>query len=288
MKIALGTVQFGSSYGVANKNGQVPKKEVEKILKYAKDSSIDFLDTAIGYGDSEQRLGSIGVKDWNIVTKLPEIPLECNEVEAWVKRRFISSLKRLNVKHIKGLMLHRPMQLLEPIGEDIWSAMQEIKKNGLVDKVGFSIYDSKELDLVWGDFKPDIIQVPLNILDQRLLEDGYISKFKKYNVEVHVRSVFLQGLLLMPLKIIPPWFEPIMETLILFHKEAEKRNISALQLALSFVQSINEIDKVVVGVDTLKQLYEVVEASSMRVDPVEFSHVSIRNTTFINPTNWRI
>jgi aryl-alcohol dehydrogenase-like predicted oxidoreductase len=110
---------------------------------------------------------------------------------------------------------------------------------------------------------------------------------KNHGVEIHARSVFLQGLLLMPLKNTPPWFDPIKETLELFHKEAKKRNMSVLQLALSFVQSIDEIDKVIVGVNTLRQLQEVVSAASIRVNTTELSYISIDDPAFINPVNWK-
>jgi len=130
--------------------------------------------------------------------------------------------------------------------------------------------------------------LPINILDQRLLEGGYLDKLKKYNVEIHARSVFLQGLLLMPLDSIHTWFNPILDALKIFHVEATIRNISTLQLALGFVQNIDEIDKIVIGVNTLKQLEEIINVSSMRIDVTELCKLSINDPIYLNPSNWEI
>ena len=134
----------------------------------------------------------------------------------------------------------------------------------------------------------DLVQLPVNILDQRLVDSGQLVKLKKYGIEVHARSVFLQGLLLMQSKDIPSWFEPIMGTLDAFHLEAKRRNISALQLALGFVQSIDMVDKVVIGVNTLKQMREIISAASIQVDTTELSSISINDPSFLNPANWKI
>jgi len=132
------------------------------------------------------------------------------------------------------------------------------------------------------------VQLPINILDQRLLEGGQLSMLKKYGVEIHARSVFLQGLLLMPLKNISPWFNPIMNTLEALHVKASKLNMSTLQLALGFVQSISEVDKVVVGVNTLNQLREIISATSIYINTEEFSDLSINDPIYLNPSNWRV
>jgi aryl-alcohol dehydrogenase-like predicted oxidoreductase len=288
MKIALGTVQFGLPYGISNKYGQVPEEETKKILTCSQECGISVLDTAIGYGESEQRLGNIGIENWDVITKLPEIPKDCINVDAWIKRQFANSLERLNVNQVSGLMLHQPMQLVDAIGNDIWQTIQELKENGLVKKVGFSVYSPNELDRICIDFQPDIVQVPLNILDQRFIEKGHICKLKNNGVEVHVRSAFLQGLLLMPIEDIPPWFNPIIHKLELFRAEANKRNISTLQLAIGFVESINEVDKVVVGVNTLDQLHEIIDAASVKIDSKGLKFMSVKDIDFINPTNWEV
>ena len=98
MKIALGTAQFGSNYGIANKSGKINYKEAKKILKLAKKNKINTIDTAINYLDSEKILGKIGVRKFNIVTKLPAIPKKNKNIEKWIRSKIHKSLKRLKIK----------------------------------------------------------------------------------------------------------------------------------------------------------------------------------------------
>ena len=112
MKLVLGTVQFGLPYGIANQVGQVSLAEGTSILQLATACGIDTLDTAIAYGESEQRLGQIGVKGWQIVSKLPPIPDGTAQPIRWVETEVASSLQNLNVSSLYGLLLHRPLQLL--------------------------------------------------------------------------------------------------------------------------------------------------------------------------------
>ena len=292
MKIALGTVQFGLEYGISNTRGRTDQRSVNQILQYACDNGIDTIDTAAQYGESESVLGSFSDNNcnWNIVTKTPSFIHDSIQKRHTKQLRecFNNSLLSLNKKCIYGLLMHSCSDLFKNNGDFLFKEMEYLKSIGLVEKIGVSVYSKQEIDQVLDNFKIDLIQVPASILDQRLINDGSLSKLKKYGVEIHVRSIFLQGLLLMPLKNTPPWFDPIKETLELFHKEAKKRNMSALQLALSFVQSINEVDKIIVGINTLEHLYEVMSATSMRVNITEFSNISIDDPSFLNPANWKI
>jgi Predicted oxidoreductases (related to aryl-alcohol dehydrogenases) len=117
-RVALGTVQFGLSYGIANQSGQISRDEASAILQEAWASGIRMLDTAIVYGESEQVLGEIGIPSWDVVSKLPEIPLDCSNVMEWVFDSINGSLDRLKIDCLYGLLLHRPEQLLLPFGEE--------------------------------------------------------------------------------------------------------------------------------------------------------------------------
>jgi aryl-alcohol dehydrogenase-like predicted oxidoreductase len=286
MKLALGTVQFGLPYGVANQQGQVTEDEATKILKYAKESNIDTLDTAIGYGDSEQCLGDVGVENWEIITKLPVIPKDCEDVDEWIKNEFSESLKRLKIKRIKGLMLHQPIQLLESIGDRIWSTLQTLKQSGLVEKVGFSIYEPQELKQLWTDFQPDIVQAPFNVLDQRLKISGWLEKLHNNNVEVHVRSIFLQGLLLMKKDSRPEKFIQWNTIWKVWDSWLEEVKMSPLEASLGFVNSESMIDRNVVGVDSLKQLKEIIACSDLQIKDIPIE-ITTTDQNLINPSNWR-
>ena len=284
MKLALGTVQFGIDYGIANTKGQVQIEEVHAILNYAQKNGVNTLDTASSYGNSEEVLGKFVVNDFKIITKTTSIKKGVNEVV----RNFHQSLKNLKQQKVCGLLIHDINEIEHKRFDALFIELARLKQQGLVKKIGASVYNSQQIDYLLDNFSIDLIQLPINILDQRLIRNDSLIKLKKHNVEIHARSAFLQGLLLMSTDTIPSWFNPIKDTLKLFHKEAKKQNLTKLQLALGFVQSLTEIDKVVVGVDSLKQLYEIINASSVKVNAVELSNISINDPIFLNPSNWKV
>jgi aryl-alcohol dehydrogenase-like predicted oxidoreductase len=285
MKIALGTVQFGMPYGVANTDGQVTDEMAKQILNFAWKAGIDTLDTAIAYGDSEQCLGKVGIDGWKVVTKLPAIPEACTDVTNWVNGQIKDSLGRLGVSTVKGLMLHQPRQLLEYEGAELWSAMQTLKDKGIVEKIGFSIYDPKELDQLWTAFQPDIIQAPFNILDQRLKTSGWLKKMHEKGVEVHVRSVFLQGLLLMSSEQRPEKFNRWESLWNVWDEWLATHQVTPLEACLGFVTAEASINYVVVGVDNLPQLEQIIKSSTRELGLIP-QELIITDQNLINPSNW--
>ena len=286
MKLTLGTAQFGLDYGVANAIGQVNKEETLQILTFAKQVGINTLDTAIGYGDSEKRLGQAGIGSWNIITKLPEVNVEHSDINFWVNSQINNSLLRLNVLSVYGILLHRPLQLLEKNGSQLWNSLEGLKERSITKKIGFSVYSPDELDKLWkAGFIPDIVQAPYNVFDQRLKDSGWLSKLNDNKVEVHTRSVFLQGLLLMPSDKRPKYFSKWNNLFNEWDLWLKTNNISGLEAALNFALSEYLIDKIIVGVDNKTQLSEVISASKKYTLCVP----KILNTTdekLINPSLW--
>ena len=286
MRLALGTVQFGLDYGIANATGQVCYDEIKNILNLAMCHNIDMLDTAIGYGDSEKLLGNAGVDDWNIVTKLPEIDNNCLNIASWVDSQINKSLLNLNLESIYGMLLHRPTQLLSDNGDALWSALKNIKKTGLIKKIGFSIYCPDELDNLWdGGFVPDIVQAPYNVFDRRLKDSGWLKKLKANKIEVHTRSVFLQGLLLMPSAKRPKYFGKWNELFNEWDLWLKTAKISGLEAALNFSLSEDLIDRIIVGVDNSTQLSEVVSASKKCTLDTPKT-LNTKDEMLINPSLW--
>ena len=197
MKLALGTVQFGLSYGIANQTGQITRREAKAMLKLALENDVDTLDTAIAYGDSEIRLGEIGTQGFRVVTKLPPMPEDCRDVSAWVNQQVSASFSRLGVTQVYGMLLHRPDQLLGPKGSMLFQSLQSLKENERVQKVGVSIYSPNELPALTSDFHFDLVQAPFNLVDRSLDSSGWLRRLREEDVEIHTRSAFLQGLLLM-------------------------------------------------------------------------------------------
>lgn len=284
MKIALGTVQFGIDYGIANTSGQVDRAEAESILDYAKNHGIDTIDTAIAYGSSERCLGEIGVDGYQIVTKLPEIPDDYGNLRLWVERQVRRSLETLGVKSLYALLLHRPRQLLDPDKKDLWHLLLQLKTNGIVGKIGFSIYTPDELDELWDSFKPDLVQAPYNVFDRRLDDSGWLQRMNQENVEVHVRSIFLQGLLLMSEDSRPEKFSKWAAVWSRWESWLSENGTAPVQAAVSFALSDRRISKVVVGVDSLDQFKNIITmASNVGKFPESFH---ITDTRLLNPSDW--
>ena len=285
MRLALGTVQFGLPYGVANKSGQVSQNEAKSMLRIASENGIDTLDTAIAYGESEECLGCVGVKNFKMVTKLPSIPDGCLDISVWIHEQVTSSLSRLGVEKLYGFLLHKPEDLLGTDGPELYRALDSLKEKGLVKKVGVSIYSPNELEALKNDFSFDLIQAPFNLIDQRLLHSGWMKKLKDSGVEIHTRSTFLQGLLLMKETDIQPKFSPWKHLWKKWHDWLAENNVSALQGSLAFALSFPEIERVVVGADNHHQLMEIINATNNLLNS-DLPNLVSADENLINPANW--
>lgn len=283
--IALGTAQFGFSYGVSNLKGQVSFKEASAILGYAKLSGIGTLDTAIGYGSSEARLGEIGAQDWSVVSKLPALPAGCQDIEQWVEDSVQASLKRLNHTELYGLLLHRPRDLLEIQGDRLYTGLLRLKKNRLVKKIGVSIYETSELDAMCDRYDLDLVQAPFNLLDNRIIHSGWMKRLEQQGTELHVRSIFLQGLLLMSPSERPRKFERWKSLWEKYDSWLLDAGLSPLQACIRFALSFPGVSKAIVGVESLSQLREIIEASDGAAPTIP-SDIKSNDVELLNPASW--
>ncbi len=285
MKLALGTVQFGLNYGIANNHGKVTFKEAPKIIQYAKQSCINTLDTAIAYGDSEHRLGEIGIQDWDVVSKLPEIPFRGADISQWVITAVKGSLERLKLNSLYGLLLHRPQQLLENDGARIYRALLKLKDDGLVQNIGVSIYDPEELNSLCDQYHFDLVQAPFSIFDHRLINSGWIYRLADINTELHVRSVFLQGLLLMKPDERPEKFNRWSTLWSKYDNWLLQTEMTSIQACLRHALSFPEIRKVIIGVDSLNQLIDIL-SSAEGPAPKMSEFIKTEDSDLLNPANW--
>jgi len=285
MKLAIGTAQFGSSYGVANSTGQVTLTEVAAILRCAKSAGISMLDTAVAYGNSEQRLGEVGVDQFDVVTKIPPLPEGTREPEKWLERQVRGSCERLKTLRLYGVLLHQPLQLLGPDGGAILNVLSKVKAEGLAEKIGVSIYASEELEAIRPLLRPDIVQSPFSILDRRLEKSGWLHRLSADGIEVHARSVFLQGLLVMPRERIPAKFARWQRIWDEWHAWCRDSELSPQAACLAFVNSTNEIHRMVVGVDSLSHLQDLVAVTDARL-PDDLPRIQSEDEELINPSLW--
>lgn len=279
-------MQFGLTYGIANQAGQVSRTEAKKMLEFAVSQGVDTIDTAIAYGDSEACLGEIGAQSLKVITKLPPIPDDCDDINQWVTQHILESIRRIGCKELYGFMLHRSTDLLGDYGQQLYNSMQNLKDNGLVRKIGVSIYSPDELDVISTQFSVDIVQAPFNVVDRRLHTTGWLDRLKNEGIELHTRSSFLQGLLLMPREVIPEKFSrwnPLWDR---WDDWLREFNISAAKVCLNFVQSFEQIDRIVIGADSVNQLQQLFNFSGQPLVKI-FPDIRSDDEDLINPGFWK-
>jgi aryl-alcohol dehydrogenase-like predicted oxidoreductase len=287
MRLALGTVQFGLAYGIANRAGKIGAAEAKQILRLARESGIDTLDTAISYGESEGILGASGVQSFKIITKLPMVPYGVNDVEKWIEHQIEASLIRLQRKSVYCVLLHCSGDLHGESGKKIIRSINQLKTSGVTEKIGISIYDPKELEKAMQVIEIDLVQAPLNLIDRRLETSGWLQRLHSHGVEIHARSVFLQGLLLLKRDEIPEKFNRWKQLWDYWHKSLNESRTSAIAACLSYPLSLRHVDKVVVGVDSASQLYDLIQLSNNFKNPqLDWASMISEDIQLINPSQW--
>lgn len=284
-KLALGTAQFGMDYGIANQQGEVNLDEIEKILALAFSKGIRTLDTAVDYGKSEVKLGLVGIKKWHVVSKLPAVP-DSKHSGDFVGTAVEKSLARLGVEQLHALLLHRPSQLLDE-NSTLYDSLQKLKARGLVKLIGVSVYETTELRGLLSQFEFDIVQVPKSIFDTRFEADGLLEMMKLKGIEVHSRSTFLQGLLLKGLDELPAKFAEWNKLWVGWERWLAENGIDALSACLANSLECQQIDRVLVGVDSLTQLVEILEATETSITGLSNLSVPL-DSRLLNPSKWSL
>ena len=265
-QLCLGTVQFGLPYGVTNQGGKVPEEEVSRILDLAASSGIELIDTAQAYGTAESVLGRCWPSDAprRLVSKLSPGAGR----QSW-EECLITSMERLQTQTLDGFLLHRASDLLALDGENLLDWLEGLRDRGLVERIGVSIYDATDLDGLPLD-RFQLVQLPLSLYDQRLIRDGTVARLLDLGIAVHLRSVFLQGLLLQPPE---HWPAHLSQELRKHHARwvelLDQKGVSPLAGALGFVRGCEGVEAVLCGVASRKELVEVLESWSHPKWPVE-------------------
>ena len=292
-RLGLGTAQFGTEYGVSNTNGKPSLHEVQAILDLAAHHGVKIIDTAPAYGTSEEVLGKCLADDhpFKIVTKTR--PLGNSAVRESHARglaeTFHESLKRLRQKSVYGFLVHHADDLLCEGGEQTFEAMLSLQNQGLVQRIGVSVYTKSQIDQVLRRFAIDLIQVPLNVFDQRLVRSGHLAILKRRGIEVHVRSVFLQGLLLMPPESLNSYFEHARPRFREYARFLKEKGLTRLEGSLSFVAGLPEVDAMIVGITSAAEMRQVLEAvTARRLVSAEFARIACDDEKVINPSRWRL
>lgn len=294
MRLGIGTAQFGLEYGISNTVGRVSVEEVRRILTRANELGIEDIDTAAAYGDSEAALGAAMDERsvFRIVTKTGVISPA--EVDASAVQRIVEtfrrSLERLRRPSVYALLVHRAADLIGDGAKLLWAGLEKLKENGLCQRIGVSVYGVEELQKIRERFPVDIVQVAVNVFDQRWPQSGWLKRLRDAGVEIHARSIFLQGLLLMDHQSLPSYFAPWKREFSAYAAFRQRKSWNPLEAALKFIRAIQEIDCVVLGVHSLSHIEEIHAAWCRAAGEQEehFGALAVTDEGLLNPALWKV
>ena len=283
-KIILGTAQFGQKYGINNETGVLNQSELDNLLRFALVNNIDILDTAVSYGNSEDRIGAFheSGNKFKCITKICR-----NNILTTTEDLIKTSIEKIGCS-VYGVLLHNIEDLISDI--KFWEQIIELKNKGLCKKIGVSIYSPSDLEFL-KEIMPsiDIIQLPYNIFDRRF--EKIIPDLKSKDIDVHSRSVFLQGLFFQSPDLLDPFFLKIKNKIKSLNILANDTNISLNHILLGYCLLNHNIQKVIIGVDTLDNLknnlkvYDVIgKVEQIKNHLDEYSEL---DENIILPINWK-
>ena len=284
-KIILGSANFDQIYGI--KKNFIKKSEIKKLFDLALKNKIKTIDTSPLYNKSEKIIGLLNNNRFKIISKIPKPPknIKRENIKKWLKQNVMISLKNLKIKKFECLLLHNANSLLCKNGDEIYKGIRNMKINGFTSKIGVSIYDFNVLDKILKKFKFNLIQAPFNILDQRLVEKGWLKKLKKRKIEVHARSIFLQGILLLKHNQLPKKLIKLSKKLMVWENWLKKNKFSSLQICLSFVLNQRQLDGIVVGYNNTNQLNQILKLKQIK-NNFSLPNLNIKDKKLIDPREW--
>ncbi len=273
-KLGLAASQFGLDYAVANPRGRSPEQEVGDILQIAARSGVQLLDTVVG-GRSERVLGELMPRPspFNVVVKTARCDRGADYVEAEAR----ASLAKLGMSRAHALLVEQAGDLFSPYGPALWDRMRALKDEGLFEKVGVSVYASDDPVGVARRFRPDIVQAPASLLDQRLIVNGALAELADMDIEVHLRSIFLQGLLFLPPDRVPAPLANAARGLSRVRRMIAEGRSDPLQAALGFALARPEAATVIVGVTTAAELQAVVAAAASPPPELDWDEMALED-----------
>lgn len=285
MKLILGSAQFGMHYGISNKTGKPSLHGIESIIQFCVKNEINRIDTAIDYGDSEKNLGHVGVDAFKIITKINP-----NKFKKNINDHFLleieKSINRLKVDNLDTVLIHNSENITQDNEEVIFKSLLSLKEKGLTKKIGISSFDKKNILNLSNKYKFDVVQTPCNLFDQSLIKSELHKNLNDKEIEIHARSVFLQGLLLMKKNKLPKKFDKWKTLLDSYYNWLEDNKVLPIQAALSYVKQYKEISGIVVGVNKLSELKDIIKFynKDWACNAPDFTNFITEK--FINPSYW--
>ena len=284
-RFILGSAQFGQRYGISNSGNIIEKKYLVRILDVANGLGVRCIDTAVGYGDSERLLGQSGAERFAIVTKLPRMPNQTNDIGGWAKQTLVQSLVKLRIPAVRAVLVHDAEQLLADRGEELYGALLDLKREGMSELIGVSVYSEAQVKKLLPRYSLDIIQAPNNPLDHRFAESIWREHSSSLGPDLHIRSIFLQGLLLLSEKeqgrLFPAWRGLWGE----WSTWLNQTHQTAVGACVRYAAMQAHAAGIVVGVQSAAQLIELAGEMDKSPFPMPESFTT-QDSGLINPNLW--
>ena len=286
-KVIVGTAQFGAKYGVANSTGPLSQEEAHGIMQIASESGISRLDTAQAYGTTERVIGSFNKARFEVATKIGQFPDFEPDWASWLQARVNSSIEEISPHQLTTLLFHDSTQFLN---QDRHATLQALElTHNLHPRLvfGASIYDPIEWEQLKDVTQLKVFQVPFNVFDRRFETSGAILEMFEMGKVVHVRSVFLQGLLLMDPDNLPSYFAPWAPLLKKWRSHCIEKGQSIIGAAASFALRTPFVNGVIFGFDSRNQLEQLIaELRTISLGELDYPNFGEVPAELIDPRRW--
>jgi len=283
--IVIGSANFNQKYGF--KKFKFNKNILKKIMQLAKKKKINYLDTAFDYNLTKQFLKNISFEKYKLITKIKLPKKKINNYIENLEKKILLELKLFKAKKFEAVLLHNPEDLFSKNGKYFLGTLNNLKKKKIIKNIGISVYEPRELKATLKIFKPNIVQLPINIFDQRFIKNRWINKLKKKNIKIQARSIFLNGLMLKERNQLKnfKYLKEFKPHLTRYNLWCLKNKVSELEAAVLFIKNIKKIDLITIGFDSYSQFQQILIAFNKK-KKINFNKLNILNRNITDPRRW--
>ncbi len=292
-RLGLGTVQFGVPYGLTSGPRQIAPALARAVLERAWERGVDLLDTAPAYGDSEAVIAAQWPASarFAVVSKTHRIGrdrIEPDDITQIIERAKLS-IARFPRSALHALLVHEADDLLVPGGDRLFAALETLRRDGLIARLGVSVYHPASLEAVMARYSIDAVQLPFNVLDQRFARTGLIARLAAGGIEVHVRSLFMQGFLLGAPSDLPAALTRVAPLAASFREQARATGLDPVTAALLLAAREPGVARIVIGIDGVTSLDENLtsfDRARCWTGEFDFTPFAIEDRDVVDPRRW--
>lgn len=282
-KLGLSAAQFRLDEP-AGARGRSPQAETRDMLAIAAKARLPVLDVSHIHGHAEAALSQLLPRPMPF--RLTLAAARCDRGADHIEAEARAALRRLGVERAYAIIVTSASDLFGPQGSAVWARLQSLRDQGLFERVGIAAHVTDDPVGLARRFRPDLMQAPASLLDQRLLADGSLAKIAQMGVEVQLRSIFLNGLLFLPPDRVPGPAQGAASRLSRVRRMIAEGRSDPLQAALGFALSRREASAVLVGVTSSSELSAVIAAASSPPPDLDWDDMAIDDPVALDPRRW--